>query len=108
MNRRTKTTIIDLNRKIFWSLIASLIVLFVLYGYFISKSIINVLIREEIAQELVIINSNISNLEFTYLEQKNQINLDFAYSQGFKTVKGKEFVARKSSLSKRLSLNNEI
>lgn len=108
MNRKKAiTTTIDLNKKIFWSLLALLVVLFGLYGYFISKSIVNVLVREEVEQNIVATNSEISSLEFAFLEQKNTISLNFAYERGWKDINRKEFVARNSELGNRLTLNNK-
>lgn len=106
MTHQLSTTALAFNRKIFWSLIALLFVAFGLYGYFISKSIINVLVREEIEQEIISVNSDISDLEFAYLNKKNTISLNFAYAQGFSNVLSKEFVERKSFASNVLTFNN--
>ena len=100
-------TAIALQKRVFWSLIIAILFLFSLYGYFVSRSITNVLLREEVEQEILTTNSNISELEFAYLDKKNMVNLSFAYAQGFKDVRKKEFVTRKSVLSERLTLNNE-
>ncbi len=109
MNKKgPNITAIALQKRIFWSLIVAILFLFSLYGYFVSKSITNVLLREEVEQEILAINSNISELEFAYLNKKDTVSLSFAYEQGFKDIKSKEFVARKSVLSGRLTLNNEI
>ena len=73
-----------------------------------SKSITNVLLREEIEESMLVVNSEISTLEFAYLEEKNRITLDFAYDRGFHDIKNKEFVTRKSVLGAQLTLSNEI
>ena len=99
---------IALQKRIFWSIAVVILFLFSLYGYFVSKSITNVLLREEVEQEILAVNSNISQLEFTYLIQKNTISLIFAHDKGFHDIKSKEFVTRKSVLGERLTLNNEI
>lgn len=101
-------TTIALQKRIFWSIIVVILFLFSLYGYFVSKSIINVLLREEVEQEILATNSNISEFEFAYLNKKDTVNLSFAYAQGFKDIRSKEFVARKSVFSERLTLNNEL
>lgn len=108
MRRRSNITTIALQKRVFWGLIISMCMLVGLYGYFVSKSITNVLLREEVEQEIVATNSKISELEFAYLNEKNKINLSFAYAHGFTDVKKKEFVARRSVFGERLTLNNEI
>lgn len=79
-----------------------------LYGYFVSKSIINIIIREEIEQDLARVNAHMSSLEFDYIKKKNTINLELAYEMGFMDVQNKKFVTRKSLLGKRLTVSDEI
>ena len=106
--RSTNITAITLQKRIFWAIFGLILLLFTAYGYFVSKSITNVLLREEVEESIVMVNSEISRLEFTYLNQKNTVTLDFAYKMGFRDIKNKEFVARKSVLGQQLTLTNEI
>ena len=108
MKRRSKATTCILERRVFWIFIGTIILLLGLYSYFVSKSIVNVIIREEIEQDLARVNSHISSLEYDYLKKKNHINLKLAYELGFEDVRSKEFVTRKSLLGKRLTVSDEI
>jgi hypothetical protein len=108
MRKKAKITAIALQKRIFWSIAVFVLVLFTLYGYFVSKSITNVLLRAELEQNIATINTDISELEFEYLDKKNTISIQFAYAKGFKDIRDKQFVARKSFLGKRLTLSNEI
>ena len=63
-------TTIALQKRVFWSIIVAILFLFSLYGYFVSKSITNVLLREEVEQEILAVNSNLGELEFAYLNKK--------------------------------------
>lgn len=108
MRKSTNITTIALQKRIFWALCGLILALFALYGYFVSKSITNVLLREEIEENILVVNSQISQLEFAYLDKKNEVTLDFAYDMGFHDIENKEFVARKSVLGAQLTLNNEI
>ena len=101
-------TTLALQKRIFWSLVVAILALFVLYGYFVSTSITNVILREEVEENILAVNSEISQLEFIYLDQKNTVTLEFAYEMGFMDIDDKEFVSRKSLLSRELTLNNEI
>ena len=108
MQRRSKTTVCVLKRRAFWTFISVLILLLGLYGYFVSKSIINIIIREEIEQDLARAGANISNLEYDYILKKDTINLELAYELGFEDAGSKKFVTRKSLLGKRLTISDEI
>jgi hypothetical protein len=102
---RTKTLQINIFEK--RALTALVVIVFILlgfYGYFISKSIVNVIVREEINNDVVAVSSAISELEFEYIAHKNTINKEYAISAGFKNIASKTFVARKSFA--KLSLEN--
>ena len=105
---RSHITTITIQKRIFWALIILILCLFATYGYFVSKSITNVLLREEVEENIVAVNSEISRLEFAYLDEKNKITLDYAYDRGFHDIENKEFVTRKSVLGAQLTLSNEI
>lgn len=93
----TKTLQINIfEKRVFTALVLAVFVLMGLYGYFISKSIINVIVREEINNDIVAVSSAISELEFGYINRKNTINKEFAMLTGFKDLTEKKFVARKS------------
>ena len=108
MRRSRVATTTAVQKRVFWALVSALAVLFALYGYFVSMSITNVLLREEVEQQIAEFSSEISQLEFAYLDHKNSINLQYAYDQGFSDISNKTFVTRKSVLGERLTLNNEI
>lgn len=108
MKRRSKATTCALERRAFWIFIFVIIALLGMYGYFVSKSVINVIIREEIEQDLARVNAHIGSLEYDYIKKKNNINLELAYELGFKDARSKKFVTRKSLLGKRLTVSDEI
>ena len=108
MRRTISATTGAVQKRIFYGLLVLLLVLFGLYGYFVSKSITNVLLREETEQDILAVNSDISELEFKYLDQKNMINLDLAYEWGFSDISDKTFVTRASVFTERLTVSNEI
>lgn len=97
-----------IQKRIFWILIIFIVTMIALYVYFVSKSITNVLLREEIETKVADVNSDISALEFSYLEEKDAISLELAYEKGFHPIAEKSFVARKTFLGTRLTVNNEI
>ena len=105
---KSTITTIALQKRVFWALMGLILCLFAFYGYFVSKSITNVLLREEVEENILAVHSEISQLEFEYLDRKNEVTLEFAYAMGFQDIEDKEFVARKSVLGQQFTLNNEI
>lgn len=107
MRTKANITTIERQKRFFWVLFGFLVILFVSYGYFVSKSITNILLREQVEQHLVDVNSAISSLEFSYLEKKNMISLVYAHESGFVDLSEKEYVTRKSILGSKVTLSNE-
>lgn len=102
---KTKALQINIFEKRMFAILAIMIfTLLGFYGFFISKSIINIIVREEMNNDIVTINSIISNLEFKYIMRKNTINKEYAEVIGFKTIVNKKFVNRKSFA--KLSIEN--
>lgn len=102
---RTKTLQINIfEKRVLTALLIMIFILVCFYGYFISKSIVNVIVREEISNDVVAVSSAISELEFKYINHKNTINREYAETAGFTNITAKKFVARKSFA--KLSLEN--
>ncbi|MFQ5661913.1 MAG: hypothetical protein ACE5F2_01525 [Candidatus Paceibacteria bacterium] len=103
---RTKAIQINkFEKRAFAVLVFAILTLVGFYGYFISKSIINVIVREEISGDVAAVNSSISELEARYLEHKDAIRIEFAKSAGFEELAEKKFVARKSLARNSTTLN---
>jgi len=88
-------------------LVVSLFGLIFLYGYFISTSIFNVLVREEVELDIVTLNSTISELETKYLAVKNEITIEYAYANGFTDISKKDYTPRTSTLGRGLTVNSQ-
>ena len=70
------------------------ILLFVLYIYFISASIVHVVIRTEISQDITMLSSEISSLESSYIEAQHKVSSDIATLQGYQVTPKKVFINR--------------
>lgn len=106
--RQNALIIRNIERYVMAFLTGILIVFAVLYGYFVSTSIVSVLVRQEIEQEIATLNGTMSSFESDYLTHKENINIEYAYTLGFTDIRNKQFVTRKSLLSQGLSINDEI
>ena len=108
MKNKTVALILTFQKRLFTILIFSIVLLLSMYGFFVSKSIVNALVREELQNEIATVSSTIGDLESQYIVLKNAVDIEFAYSLGFTDVVEKKFVTRRSVLGKQLTVNNEI
>ena len=75
-------------------LIVGFIILGIFYAYFIGSITFNILARKSLENTILGLNSNISQLELTYLSKLNEINKDYAKEKGFVDVKSNIFATR--------------
>lgn len=95
-------------KRLFVAFAAALLILATLYGYFLVSSIVNVIVREEAEQKTVALSSELSNVEYAYIERQNAITIAFAHSLGFTNIKDKQFVTRQSVLGRGLTFGDDI
>ncbi|MBL7045811.1 MAG: hypothetical protein ISR99_02170 [Parcubacteria group bacterium] len=98
----------QVKKKTFWTLVGLVVFLMGAYSYFLGKSIVNVVVREEVEQEIALVNSAISELEFAYLEKKDTVNRALASELGYVFVPQDKFVVKKTLTGKHLTQNNAI
>lgn len=75
-----------------------------LYLYFLSASIIHVVIRQEVAQNIKEVNSNIAALESSYIEAQHHLSASVANLDGYAKAEHKVYINRTPGS---LVLNNE-
>ncbi len=92
----------NIERKVFWSFLILVILFASLYMYFISASIVNVVLRKEIEGDIITTHSEVGELESRYLGLENNITMDRAFAMGFVKLADKKFVTR---ASQSLSIN---
>lgn len=88
---------IHLEKAIFMSLALLCTMLFALYIYFVSASVVHVVMRTEINQEITKIASDISELEGEYIEAQHRVSSDIASLQGYTPSESKVFIDRTPS-----------
>lgn len=81
--------------RVFYTLAASLVVLFCMYGYFVQQAIVNVVEREQVSKSIKTMSSDVIALEAQYFSMKNSIDLESAYEQGFSRPQVTTFISRK-------------
>ncbi|OGJ11594.1 hypothetical protein A2467_02975 [Candidatus Nomurabacteria bacterium RIFOXYC2_FULL_36_8] len=81
-------------RVILRILLGSLLSLSIVYIYMIGSITFNVVARKSLDRTAQILNSNISDLELTYLSNMNNINRTLATNNGFVDSKSNIFAKR--------------
>jgi uncharacterized membrane protein len=71
-----------------------MLVLAVLYMYFLSLSVVDVVLRKEAHQAARLVESEISSLEATYIEAQHTVSERIATADAFKQTNEKIFVER--------------
>ncbi len=68
-----------------------------LYLYFLSVSIIHVVIRQEVNQNIKEVNSKIASLESSYIEAQHSLSASVATLDGYNKAEKKVYINRKAS-----------
>lgn len=97
-----------IERRLSLGFMVLLVVLLSFYIYFVGKSIINVVVREEVELKIAEVNSELSLLEYDYITKKDTINMTFAVERGFKSISKKTFINRGTLVGRSLTQRNEI
>lgn len=94
-----------MEKQIFWTLFSMLILLLVSYGFFVNKAITNAISKESMQKAISSLNSDVNSVEFQYLNIKNSISLNLAFSKGFVAVANDNFALISPDKSVSLSIN---
>ncbi len=94
MKKFKRTTAYKDESRLFYVALASCVCVFVAYMYFVSASIVSVVMRKEVDTQLSLLNSSVSELEATYIERQHAVSSEFASQQGFVSAEKKIFIDR--------------
>ncbi len=88
--------VLQLNKEkyIFWTLASILLFSIGFYFYCVRTTIGNVVVRQNLEKEASSLTLKIGSEEFAYINQRNAVTLELAYSLGFKDSSNKIFVSR--------------
>lgn len=65
-----------------------------LYMYFVSSSVLNVVMRKEVDTRIAEVGTVIGDLESTYIEMQHDVSSDIATHRGFVVADKKIFIDR--------------
>ncbi|MSR71179.1 MAG: hypothetical protein EXS50_00700 [Candidatus Taylorbacteria bacterium] len=84
----------NISQKIIITIIPCIIGVFLLYGFLVRQTILNVVAREEVGRSVSSVLSSTSSLETQYIALKDGINIDLAYEKGFMDTDSPTFITR--------------
>lgn len=84
----------DVEKIIVITLVSCCVVFGALYMYFVSASVMHVVMRSEIEQDIALVHSQISQLESRYIDAQHRVSSDIATLQGYREVSSKIFIDR--------------
>lgn len=87
--------------KVALALIGVTLMLAAFYAVLINQTILNVVEQRKAEGRISRIQKEIAELELTYIANENEINLGYAYENGFRMVDERHFVTRDTNLSLR-------
>lgn len=87
---------LNTEKNIFWFLIGILLLCSVFYMYSINVTIRNVVARQNLENKISELTLSVGNDEFQYISLRNNVTLALAYSLGFKDVKEKTYISKKT------------
>jgi hypothetical protein len=103
MTYKSGTISYEWRQKVFWIQISLAVVLMAIYVYSVTAITRNVARSEALEHEFASLSVHQSELEFSYIEMRNRIDLSLASRYGLKPLANERYISRAKSIS--LSLN---
>lgn len=98
----------NLDRSVFHVLFAVFVIVFVLYFYFFSHTILNVIDRKNLESSVRDLSSKVDSLGIKYIELSKTIDYNLALSLGFKESVDTHFASRKQAVGSLVEKTNEL
>ncbi len=92
MKRQPKTTAYKDESRLFYIASSLFVVSACLYMYFVSASVMHVVMRKEIDSQIVEMSTSISQLDAQYIEMQHSVSSDIASLKGFAIADKKVFI----------------
>jgi len=90
-------------RQVFWALCGIIMLMGSLYIYFLSVSVMNVVMIQEKEHDITQLSDEVGELELAYLEKKEGISAPLVEELGFHKITHKSYVTR-TSIADRVTL----
>lgn len=94
MISRTNNTLYEQERMWFFAALSAVLVTVSCYMYFLSTSVVHVVMRKEIDKEFSSLSSSVGSLEAEYIEVQHAVSEDIASLKGYERTDTKIFIDR--------------
>ena len=94
MRRRKTTAVYKDESKVFYLALSSCIVVLCSYMYFVSMSVVDVVMRKEVDKEIASLGTKVSQLESAYIEMQHSVSREIATREGYVVADKKIFIDR--------------
>jgi len=99
MISQAKVISYDNRVRLFWTLVVVFVISLALYVYGINTTVRNTVVRQELESQVSNLTLKISEMEFSYISLKNNVNIDIAYARGYQDVSKPTYITRGSARS---------
>lgn len=94
MSKKGKTNRIERDKLYVASAFSCLLVLFLLYVYFVSASVLHVVMQQEMERNVSMLHTEISKLEAEYIAAQHELSDEIALRSGYVAAEEKIFIDR--------------
>lgn len=94
MSKKGKTIKFEKDKLYIVSAFSMLLVLFALYIYFVSASVLHVVMQQEILQDISLLHTEVSTLEAEYIAAQHDLSDEIATLHGYAASEEKIFIDR--------------
>ena len=92
MSKRKTAELYTFERRMLFSALSFVVVASCVYMYFLCATVVHVVVRKEIGQQMAAVSSEISVLESEYIETQHSVSADIASMRGFGLATNKTFI----------------
>lgn len=97
----------NIQKRLFYGLSALFVLTVILYAHFLNETVTNVVERQATQEKIAELSSEVSELEFAYIQKQNEITLRYARKLGFREVSDPNYVVKGSSADALTMLDNQ-
>jgi uncharacterized membrane-anchored protein YitT (DUF2179 family) len=92
MKKRAQTSIYKDESRLFYFALSLCMLVVCTYMYFVSMTVVHVVLRKEVDNQIAVVGTQISQLEERYIEKQHNLSVAIATQQGFVTTEKKTFI----------------
>ncbi len=92
MKQRKQVKVLRDESRLFYGALFCLASVFLAYIYFVSQSVVHVVMRKEVDTQIASLSTHVAELESEYIEMQHKVSNDIASLQGFVVADKKIFI----------------